>query len=140
MKYPVKLEYSDGEYVAVISHPNARFQGACAGKTETEACGQLGKLIEAIIASAIKDGDDIVDPKTCHKGNRWVYVSPLIAAKAAIYTEMRRTGKRKADMVRALRMDAKQIDRILDPSHRSTLPQLEAAALSLGKHIDLRLA
>ena len=139
MRYPVKIEKVDGEFIATVSHPNGRFQGACAGKTKDEAQEEVSKLLAAIIASAIKDGEDIPAPETCNKGNTWAILPPLLSAKAAIYSEMRKTGKRKADMARALNMNQKQVDRIIDPAHRSTLLQLEAAAATLGKHLEMRL-
>ena len=140
MRYPVKIEKIEGEFVATISHPEGRFQGVCAGATRDETMAQLGKLIAAMVVSAIKNGDTIPAPSTCEHGNAWVMLPPILSAKTALYSEMKNTGKRKADIARALNLNQKQVDRILDPQHNSTLSQLEAAANSLGKHLDVRLA
>lgn len=140
MRYPVTIEKIDGEYIATISHPNRRFQGACSGTTKAEALTEAQALIAAMVASAIEDSEKIPTPESCDKGNAFVILPPMLAAKAAIYHEMKKTGKRKADLVRALGQEyQKQVDRILNPSHRSTLPQLEAAAFALGKQIEIRL-
>lgn len=139
MRYPVMIEKDEGEYIATISHPNGRFNGACAAETKGEAEAQLRALIEAMIASAIKDGDDIPDPASCDKGNAWVVVPPNLAIKAQIYSAMRDSGTKKADIARELRIRPSQVDRILNPTHNSTLDQLAAAASVLGKHIDVTL-
>ncbi len=140
MRYPVTLEKIDGEYIATISHPNGRFQGATSGATKQEALREAQDLIAAMVASAMADGERIPTPDACNKGNATVILPPMLAAKAAIYHEMKKNGKRKSDLVRALGQEyQKQVDRILNPSHRSTLPQLEAAALALGKQIEIRL-
>ncbi len=140
MRYPVTLEKIDGEYIATISHSNHRFQGACSGATKQEALDEAQSLLAAMVASAMVDNEKIPTPESCRKGNAWVILPPMLAAKAAIYHEMHKKGTRKADLVRALGQEyQKQVDRILNPSHRSTLPQLEAAAFALGKQIEIRL-
>jgi len=85
MRYPVKIEKVDGEFIATVSHPNGRFQGACSGKTKDEAQEEVSKLLAAIIASSIKDGEDIPAPETCNKGNAWAILPPLLSAKTTIY-------------------------------------------------------
>jgi antitoxin HicB len=140
MRYPIKVEKIDDEFIATISHPNGRFQGACSGPSKSTALAHISKLISVMIASAINDGDPIPSAKTCDKGNAWILLPPMLAAKAAIYEEMRIRGKRKADIAKALGVNQKQVDRILNPAHHSTLLQLEAAAKTLGKQIELRLA
>lgn len=140
MRYPVMVEKTGGEYVATIGHRNGRFQGACSGATKQAALEQAQELIVAMTVAALTDGEEIPDPATCAKGNAWVLLPPMLAAKASIYHEMQKSGTRKADLVRALGQHyQKQVDRILNPRHRSTLPQLEAAAMALGKQIEIRL-
>jgi antitoxin HicB len=140
MRYPVTMEKIEDEYVASISHPNGRFQGVCSGATKQEALKQAQKLIAIMVTAAMKNAEPIELPSTCVTGNMWVSLPPMLAAKAALYIEMRKQGTRKADLARALGMDyQKQVDRILDPAHRSTLPQLEAAAIALGKQLEIRL-
>ena len=36
MRYPILIEKVDGEYIATISHPNGKFQGACAGASKAQ--------------------------------------------------------------------------------------------------------
>lgn len=140
MRYPVTVEKIEGEYIATISHPNARFQGVCSGANKQGALQEAQELLAAMIASAMTDGEDIPTPESCTKGNAWVLIPPMLSLKADIYHEMRSKRRRKADLVRAMGQEyRKQVDRILNPAHRSTLSQLEAAASALGKQIEIRL-
>lgn len=69
-----------------------------------------------------------------------MYIHPGLAAKAALFNEMLVSKKKKADVARGMGCNQKQVDRIFDPKHRSTLDQLQCAAQALGKHLDLRIA
>jgi len=140
MRYPMLIDKVDGEYIATIGHPNGRFQGTCSGATRAEAKAAAEKLAVAIIASALADGDEIPAPKDCDEGNTYISLPPLLSAKVALFMEMQRQGKRKADLARALGVNQKQIDRMFSPSHASVLSQLQAAAESLGRRIEVRLA
>ncbi len=140
MRYPVTIEKVDGSYVVSISHPDGRFQGACEASTRDKALAETHGLIAAMITDSMASGEIVPEPSRCERGNGWVYMHPLLAAKASIYNEMRVSKKRKADIARAMGVNQKQVDRILNPKHHSTLDQLQSAAASLGKHLDLRLA
>ena len=93
-----------------------------------------------MLAEAILSGESIPLPEECERGNAFVILGPMISAKASLYAEMRHQGKRKADIARSLGADQKQVDRILDPRHASTLGQLQSAAGALGRRLDIRLA
>lgn len=140
MRYPILIEKIDGEYIATIRHPDGRFQGVCSAETKAEAKAEAAKLVIAVIASALADGDDLPNPKDCDAGNAYVSLPPLLAAKVALFMEMQRQGKRKADLARALGVNQKQIDRMFSPVHASVLSQLQAAAVALGRTLEVRLA
>ncbi len=140
MRYPVQIEEVDGSYVATINHPNGLFQGATEGATFAEASDAARVLLGAMIAEAMTAGDPVPSPSECEPGNAWIAISPMIAAKAGIHNEMLLSKKRKADIARSMGVDQKQVDRILNPNHRSTLEQLEGAAKALGKHLELKIA
>lgn len=140
MFYPINVYKEDGEYIAALSHPNERFQFACSGATRLEVLEVARDMLAATLASALRDGDIIPPPEECDSGNVKLILPPSLSAKVAIYQEMRQQGKRKADIARALGVNQKQIDRVLNPAHNSALIQLQAAAQALGKTLDVRLA
>jgi len=60
--------------------------------------------------------------------------------KLAVYNAMRQRGWRKADLARATGMDPRQVDRLLDLRHRSTVAQLEQALAACGRHAEVALS
>lgn len=140
MRYPILIEKIDGEYIATISHPSGRFQGACSSATKAEVKLEAEKMIEAVIASALADGEEIPNSKDCNSGNDYVILPALLSAKVALFIEMRKQGKRKADLAKMLGVNQKQIDRMFSPVHASVFAQLQAAAEALGKKLEVRLA
>jgi antitoxin HicB len=59
--------------------------------------------------------------------------------KLAVYRAMRERGWRKADMARATGMNPRQVDRLLDLRHRSTVAQLDQALAACGRQADIEL-
>lgn len=140
MHYPAHIYKEDGEYIVTISHPDGRFQGVASGATKKDALQEAEGLLVAMLASALKDGDEIPAAEECDTGNIRIILPPMLSAKALLYREMKKQGKRKATIARMLGVNQKQMDRVLNPNHRSTLQQLQAAAEALGKTLDVRLA
>lgn len=138
--YPMTFtKEEDGSYTVVISHPNGRFQGVTDGKDFEEAMKNAQELLGEIFISSIKDGEDIPVANECESGTHNVAITPLIAAKVMLYIEMKKQGVKKATLARRMNRDAKQVDRIIEPSHKSTFDQMEAAFNALGKHIVINI-
>lgn len=57
MRYPLHIEKIDDSYVATISHPNGRFQGATEGNTKVEVMNAARELIKAMIVESIHSGE-----------------------------------------------------------------------------------
>lgn len=53
---------------------------------------------------------------------------------------MRARGWRKADLARALHVDPRQVDRLLDLRHGSPVAQIEAALAACGQTVRVELA
>ena len=139
MRYPITVEKIDGEYVATLGHKNGRFQGACSAATKDAVMIEAEQMVEAMVASALADGEEVPEPKSCRRGNDYVVLPALLAAKVSLFIEMQKQGKRKADLARAMGVNQKQIDRMFAPDHASVLSQLAAAAESLGRKLEVRL-
>jgi antitoxin HicB len=52
---------------------------------------------------------------------------PETVAKAALYVAMRKAGIRKAQLATRLRVDEKEVRRLLDPHYGSKLPRIAKA-------------
>ena len=71
---------------------------------------------------------------------RTVSPTALECAKLGVYQAMTEQGVKKSELVRRLGWHMPQVDRLFDLRHASRLDQIEAAALALGRHIEVRIA
>jgi antitoxin HicB len=130
MKYsfPADLEPDDG--TILVTFPD--LPGATFGDDEQDALARAVDLLESILNTCILDREPIPQPSPAN-GRPLVSPTLLGSLKIAIYEAMRARGWRKADLARAMALNPRQIDRLLDLRHTSTLPQLEAALAACGK-------
>ena len=132
--YPVELAPDDNETI-LVTVPD--LPGAITfGETTEEALAHAVDAIESIISAMISDRKDIPLPSPA-KGRPVVALTLLGALKVAVYRAMRERGWRKADLARAMGLNPRQIDRLLDLRHRSTVAQLEQALAVCGKRAEI---
>lgn len=135
--YPVQLEADDNDTILVTCRDLPEL--TTFGATEAEALSHATAALTATIAVYIEDRRDIPPPGRAAKGDRLVAATPLVAAKALLYTAMRRAGMSQAQLARHLGWKAPQVHRVLDPAHASRLDQIEAALAVLGHSLEVRL-
>lgn len=126
--YPVIVEADDNDTIMIrfVDLPGATF-----GEDEADALANAVDLLETIMIGYISDRDDIPAPSPA-KGRRTVSPTLLGALKVSVYQAMRDRGWRKADLARAMGLNPRQIDRLLDLRHASTVAQLEQALTVCG--------
>ncbi len=129
MNYPAILTPDDNDTIMVRF---VDFPGTTFGDDEADALARATDLLETILASYIEERKDIPTPSAA-EGRPVVAPRLLGSLKVAIYQAMRTRGWRKADLARALGVNPRQVDRLLDLAHASPLAQLEAAFAALGK-------
>lgn len=128
LNYPVILTPDDnGTVMATI----AGLPGATYGDDEAEALANAADLLETVLMAIIADRQDVPAPEAA-KGRPTVSPSLLGTLKLAVYQAMRDRGWRKADLARAMALNPRQIDRLLDLDHATTVAQLEAALAACG--------
>jgi antitoxin HicB len=137
MNYPVDLAADDnGTILATI--PDV--PGAITfGEDEAEALSNAVDALESVVSALIADRRDIPCPSPA-RGRKTVSPTLLGSLKMIVYRAMRERGWRKADLARAMGLNPRQIDRLLDLRHSSTIAQLERALTVCGKRaeVDLR--
>lgn len=137
--YPATLTADDNATILVTfcDVPEA----ATFGEDEADALARARDALETALNGYIADRRDIPAPSEPATGPI-VGVSLLVALKLGAYEAMRRRGWRKADLARAMALNPRQIDRLLDLGHASTLAQLEQAAAVAGERyvVDIRVA
>jgi antitoxin HicB len=132
--YPVRLEPDDNDTI-LVTFPDV--PGAITfGETEAEALAHAVDALESILSVMIADRRDIPLPSPTD-GRPTVAPTLLGSLKLILYLAMRARGWRKADLARALDMDPRLVDRLLDLRHRSTVAQLDAALRACGGRYEV---
>jgi antitoxin HicB len=88
----------------------------------------------------IEDRRDIPRPSKAPKGQKLVHLPPQIAMKLAIYQSMRDQEIAQAALGECLHVDGRQVRRILDLDHNTTLSQLTSALKCLGKELVIDIS
>jgi antitoxin HicB len=133
MNYPVELQEEDG--TVLVSFPD--IPGARTfGDDRSEALARAVDALETMISAMISDREDIPDPSPA-KGRPTVSPTLLGSLKLEVYRAMRARGWRKADLARAMGLNPRQIDRLLDLRHASTVAQLEQALAVCGRAVEV---
>jgi antitoxin HicB len=136
LSYPVDLTADDNETI-LVTFPDV--PGAITyGDDVDEALDNAVDALEGIFSALITDRRDIPRPSPA-LGRKTVSPSLLGSLKISLYRAMRERGWRKADLARAMALNPRQIDRLLDLRHSSTVAQLEQALTACGKRVDLDL-
>lgn len=107
------------------------------GDDEADAMARVADAIETALAGYIQDRREI--PQPLAEGSRRASLSLRATVKLALYGAMREKDWRKADLARALGQNPRQVDRLFDLAHASSLDQIEAAAAALGKIVEPQL-
>lgn len=131
--YPVELAPDDNDTM-LVTFPD--LPGATFGEDEADALARAVDGLETILGAYMSDREDIPKPSPA-KGRPTVSPTLLGSLKIATYEAMRGHGWRKADLARAMGLNPRQIDRLLDLRHASTIAQLEQALAVCGKRIEV---
>ena len=128
--YPVTFKtYANGQIGAFFADVPEAITAA-ASQAEALDCAQDALVVA--LSSYLDDGRPLPVPGKAKRGQPVVVLPPRVAIKLAIHEAMR---EQAMTQVR-LGIDGRQVRRILDLDHESTLSQLEAALAAL----DLRAA
>lgn len=135
--FPVELS-TDEEYGGfVVIFPDVP-EAITQGENRTEALLYAQEALETALTMYIEEQRDLPRPSPA---NDRPTVSPdaLECAKLDIYTTMIAQGVQKAELAQRLHWHIPQVDRLLDLGHTSLFEQIEQAAASLGKRVELHL-
>jgi len=130
MSYPVSFKhYQAGQVGAFFADvPEA----ITAGVNEAEALDRAQDALAVALSSYLDDGRTLPIPSKAKRGQPLVVLPPRVAIKLAIHEAMCEQGITQAQLGELLRIDGRQVRRILNLDHESKLSQLEAALGALG--------
>ena len=132
--YPIELTVDDNDTV-LVTFPDVP-EAVTFGDDEADARLNAVDALETALTSYILDRRDLPTPSAL-RGRPGVSPSLLGTLKLAVYQAMRDRNWRKADLARALGQNPRQIDRLLDLRHASTVAQLEQALAACGKRAEV---
>jgi len=135
--YPVILTPDDNDTV-FVTFPDVP-EAITFGADEDEAMLQAVDALETGLSFYVNAREPLPVPSKAD-GRPTVRPSALECAKLGVYQAMTDQGLRKTDLARRLGWHLPQVDRLFDLSHASRFSQIEAAARSLGRHIEVRVA
>jgi antitoxin HicB len=135
--YPVTLT-KDGDTILVTFRdvPEAITFGA----NKEEALLNAVDALETGLSFYVESRKPLPLPSKLKRGERAVSPTALESAKLGLYQAMTEQGIKKAELARRLGWHTPQVDRLFDLRHASRLEQIEAAALALGRHLEVRIA
>jgi antitoxin HicB len=132
--YPVELSRDDNDTL-LVRFPDV--PGALTfGQNEEEALKHAVDALETMLLARMLDREDIPTPSPAD-GRPTVRPTLLGTLKLMLYEAMRERGWRKADLARVLGANPRQVDRLLDLRHASTVKQLEQALAACGKRAEV---
>lgn len=137
MRYPLSLRPDqNGTIIAqAVDVPGALTMGNDAADAVEQAADALVTLFAYLMA----EGEPIPQPSRPKHGQPCAVLPPTVAAKLAIYEAMRHQGLTQAALAARLGCDPRQVRRLLDLDHASTLAQLERGLAALGKRLVLEV-
>jgi antitoxin HicB len=132
MRYPIHLRPDQNNTVIAqaIDVPEA----LTFGDDEAEARAHAIDALICALGGYVDAGRPIPKPSP-PRGRAVVELPPMITAKLAIYEAMRDAGVSQTALAARLGCDSRQVRRLLDLDHASTLAQLERGLAALGKRL-----
>lgn len=135
--YPVTLTPDDGTVLVTFTDvPEAITFGA----DEDEALLNAVDALETGLSFYVDARKSLPAVSQPAAGQKTVRPSALECAKLGVYQAMTDQGIKKAELARRLGWHMPQVDRLFDLRHASKLDQIEAAAIVLGRHIEVTVA
>jgi len=105
------------------------------GRDRPDALLQAADCLEEAIAGRIADGLEIPPPSAARARSIMVTLPAAMAAKAALYLAIQDTGLSNSELARRLKLDEREIRRMLNPRHVTRLARIQTVLEALGKRL-----
>ena len=125
---------ASGREAYVVTFPDV--YGANTGGWSWQEALDLAKdCLGVALGMYVKARQDIPAPSRPAEGQVLIAVTPILAAKLALYTAMREQGVTSVALARRLDLQENAVRRLLDPGHRSHISSVEKALQALGRSL-----
>ena len=135
--YPVTLTPDDG--TVLVTFPDVP-EAITFGLDEDEALLHAVDALETALSFYVEARKALPAVSKVKRGQKTVRPSALECAKLGVYQAMTEQGIKKSELARRLGWHMPQVDRLFDLRHASRLDQLEAAAIALGRHVEVSIS
>lgn len=127
-------ERATGREAWVVTFPDV--VGAITGGwSRDEALELAGDCLTAALGMYVSAREDIPAPSPLAEGQVLIAVSPIVAAKLALYAAMREQGVTNVALSRRLGVGENSVRRLLDLRHRSHITSVNKALHALGRYL-----
>ncbi len=115
-----------------VSFPDVPEALTC-GEDRAESLAMAEDALAAALSTCVHGGEDVPEPSAAAKGQPLVAVRPIVAAKLALYSAMRRQSITRVALAARLGVSEGAIRKLLNPDHRSHIAQVEKALQAVGR-------
>ena len=135
LRYPVTLEQDDNGTI-LVSFPDVP-EAHTFGENEDDALSHATDALLTALEVYVADKRPLPTPST--RGQWWVDVPPLDAAKLALYRAMLEQNVTKYRLSKRLGWHTPQVDRVLALRYRSRFDQLQQVSAELGLQLNIHV-
>ena len=115
-----------------VSFPDVPEALTC-GDDRDKALAMAADALAVALGGYIHARRDIPVPSTVFSGQELVAVPPIVAAKLALYSAMRRQGITKVALAARLGLSESAVRKLLNPDHRSHISRVNKALRAVGR-------
>ena len=105
------------------------------GDDRAKALEMAEDALVVALCAYVDNDEDIPVPGTAADGQVMVAVPPIVAAKLALYTAMRKQGITADELADRLSLGESAVRKLLDPDYGSHLTQVEKALRAVGRSL-----
>jgi len=132
--YPARLKVYPAEVVIRFRDLPEAIAGAA---TRDKAIAAAEGVLQAALWFRLKEEQKIPQPSVAKRGDVLVPVRPGTAAKVAFASAFYASGFSRAELARRLKLDEREVRRMLDPDHPTKIERISDAMQALGRRLVL---
>ena len=132
--YPCNLTPDEEDGGFNVTFPDVPEALTC-GDDRAEALEMAEDALVVALCAYVDNDEDIPVPGTAADGQVMVAVPPIVAAKLALYTAMRKQGITADELADRLSLGESAVHKLLDPDYGSHLTQVEKALRAVGRSL-----
>ena len=122
----------------VVTFPDVP-EAITGGANQSEALAMAEDALATALAGYVHQKRDIPAPSDPAAGQELIPVSPVVAAKLALYSAMRAQRITKVELARRLGISESAARKLTNPDHRSHVSQVHRALRAVGRSLRVEV-